>query len=629
MVTVQDIGLQLTKPVKELAKWNFPFSQTLEKYCSLFNTTCSKSFGEAGLVLQNSAAVYVHRVDSLWTKTENSRNILLNYENEEVTQKSTKKRDRKTDMCFQEFKTVNFAKEVDKNINIKKSHITHDTVKSKRRCFTQLEKGIAQHVAIDIYDVNGEVIGKKYDFRCNQNISMDGVLVDALVEFAPQDFCCSSDNSKSLSTPDCTIHYDNNQNASSDAESERNNDDSLEEEIPDVVTSLESTQQTQSLSVNSGTNNTLIETPNNSLNDNCHDVTPSDISNEMYPNTPSDTNSIITQINNNSLSSNNNLDDNYLNNNIRKSIDVGSLLDSPPESVNSKDRRTSSTDDLGLMSDTNEDLSKINVTTSIIQNTPSNSSTKSKIKPSPRSTSKSVKRKFNRITKDEALTPSKRGQGVTKKNLAHLLEESVPSRRDRPNMFKKNLSTCIKYIQEYNPLQYNDVTNVDLDLLGFRLCVNAEANTNINDNNITDTSINEISRLRSPSPMDMSPPHENFCDMWLRSDSPHFIPRTVDKWHELIQPKLREAEQRSTFCIRDYASRIMETLKTNDQRKMNFETVIQNEHEVARYFLALLDLASKQNVNILADKDLENDIEIVLCEEDRQCSTNDQVDSHD
>lgn len=34
----------------------------------------------------------------------------------------------------------------------------------------------------------------------------------------------------------------------------------------------------------------------------------------------------------------------------------------------------------------------------------------------------------------------------------------------------------------------------------------------------------------------------------------------------------------------------METLKTNDQRKMNFETVIQNEHEVARYFLALLDL---------------------------------------
>lgn len=69
-------------------------------------------------------------------------------------------------MCFQEFKTVNFAKEVDKNINIKKNHVTHtDTVKSKNHCFTQLEKDIAQHISIDIYDVNGEVIGKKYDFR--------------------------------------------------------------------------------------------------------------------------------------------------------------------------------------------------------------------------------------------------------------------------------------------------------------------------------------------------------------------------------------------------------------------------------------------------------------------------------
>lgn len=27
MVTVQDISLQLTKPAKQLAQWNFPFSQ--------------------------------------------------------------------------------------------------------------------------------------------------------------------------------------------------------------------------------------------------------------------------------------------------------------------------------------------------------------------------------------------------------------------------------------------------------------------------------------------------------------------------------------------------------------------------------------------------------------------------
>lgn len=625
MVTVQDIGLQLTKPVKELARWNFSLSETLEKYCSLFNATSSKSFGEAGLVLQNSAAVYVHRVDALWNKTEDSRNLLVNYENEEVTQKSAKKRDRKTDVCFQDFKTVNFAKEVDKNINIKKNQ-TH-TVKSKNRCFTQLEKDIAQHVSIDIYDVNGEVIGKKYNFRCNQNINMDGILVDAMVEFAPQDFCCHSNNSESLSTLSCTIDDDNNQNASSDAESERNNDDSVEEEIPDVVTSLESTQQTQSLSTNSCTNSIFIETPNSTLN-NCHNVTPGDISNETSQNTPNGINSsITTQINNNSLSNNIDLDDNYLDNNIRKSIDVGSLLDSPPESVNSKDRRTSSMDDLGLISDISEELSRINLATNIEQNTPK-SSTKIQIKQSSKSTSKSVKRKFSQIIK-EALTVSKKG--VTKKNLVNFFEEPISPRRKkgRPNMFNKSLSTCIKYVQECDPLQYNDVTNVDLDLLGFRLCVNEETNTDISDNDITDTSINEVPKLRSPSPTDMSPSRENFCDTWLRSDSPQFLPRNVDKWHEMIQPKLQEAEQRSTFCVRDYATRIVETLQANDERKINFDTVIQNEHEVARYFLALLDLAAKQNVDIHADNDLQNNIEIVLCEKDTQCFTNDQVDSHD
>lgn len=66
----------------------------------------------------------------------------------------------------------------------------------------------------------------------------------------------------------------------------------------------------------------------------------------------------------------------------------------------------------------------------------------------------------------------------------------------------------------------------------------------------------------------------------------------MNKWHEYIQPKLREAEQRSTFCIRDYTSRIMSTLKS--KLKVNFDTIVQNESrsEVARYFLASLDLVS-------------------------------------
>lgn len=58
----------------------FILLQTLETYCSLFNKTCNKSFGEAGLVVQNSTAVYVHRIDCLWNKTEYFRNVFSSYE---------------------------------------------------------------------------------------------------------------------------------------------------------------------------------------------------------------------------------------------------------------------------------------------------------------------------------------------------------------------------------------------------------------------------------------------------------------------------------------------------------------------------------------------------------------------
>lgn len=75
-----------------------------------------------------------------------------------------KKRDKNVDSNFENFRIVNFYEEIDKNIDIKKSNITPEDVK-KAYCFPQLEKGIAQHIPIDIYDVNGEVIGKKYDFR--------------------------------------------------------------------------------------------------------------------------------------------------------------------------------------------------------------------------------------------------------------------------------------------------------------------------------------------------------------------------------------------------------------------------------------------------------------------------------
>jgi len=652
MVTVQDIGLQLTKPVKELARWNFPFSQTLEIYCSLFNTTCNKSFGEAGLVLQNSTAVYVHRIDSLWSKTECCRSAFVSHEQEEEKAKnSTKRRDKKTDACFHKFKTINFVEEVDKNIDIKKN-VAQDSVKSKSRQFTQLEKNSAQNFSIDIYDVNGEIIGKKYDFRCNQNISMDGILVD---EFAPQDFYCGdvsakensllnysygfNDTSVSLTSTTC----DNNEHVNTDAESERDYD-SPDEEISDLVTSLELNQQNLSLSRDTETDNTLVKTPTNISSDSCHDITLTNASNETCPNTSDTSSPIITDIDN-TVSLNNTSEEQCLNNNIKGTIDVGSLLDSPPESVNSRGRRTSSIDDPALLNDTNGDLTKSKSLVNSIQNTSLHESKKNKMKQ--RSTSKSTPKALKR-----KLPVSCKKQLSKMKTVLNSLEDLYYS-RDRSSMFKKPSRICMKYIKEYDPLQYKDVSNAELDFLGFRLRDDTESNADINDDvttNINDnimTSINdvttnvndnimtsiddEISEPRSPSPMDISSPRENFCDVWFRSDSPQFLPEKVDKWHEMIQPKLRDAEQRSTFCIRDYASRIVETLKASDQRRVSFDNIIQKEHpcEVARYFLASLDLASKQNVNINTNGDPENNIEIILCEEDKQCSTNSQADSHD
>lgn len=90
-------------------------------------------------------------------------------------------------------------------------------------------------------------------------------------------------------------------------------------------------------------------------------------------------------------------------------------------------------------------------------------------------------------------------------------------------MFQKNLSTCIKYIRQYDPLQYNDVTNETLDLLGFRLCANETENANANDNATTTSTDDEMSEFRSSSPT-LSPLRESFCDTWFdRSDSP-FLP---------------------------------------------------------------------------------------------------------
>lgn len=128
---------------------------------------------------------------------------------------------------------------------------------------------------------------------------------------------------------------ENNENTNSDAESARNDDNWQAEENSCFVSTFESSQQNLSLSMNTNTNSTIQSTLNDS-----HEMTViSENMNETHMTSPCDTNSpMITDDINNTVSSNHNDSDTiYFNDNVSKNID-SSVLDSPPESVNSKER---------------------------------------------------------------------------------------------------------------------------------------------------------------------------------------------------------------------------------------------------------------------------------------------------
>lgn len=87
----------------------------------------------------------------------------------------------------------------------------------------------------------------------------------------------------------------------------------------------------------------------------------------------------------------------------------------------------------------------------------------------------------------------------------------------------------------------------------------------------------------------------------------------VAQWHQDIKPILQEAERRPPFHIHEYEDRIIEKLEETTERKMAFENVVveQSPAEVARYFLATLQLANNYNVDIKTDAENTN-IEVLL-----------------
>lgn len=186
MSSLEEVTNQLMKPVKELADWEYPLSEILGKYYALLENPGEINYGEAAYVVQNSTEVFTKRVDCLGKEVcVLSENFLQHEAEEEKSKlKSKERRSRKTAINFDNFELIDFHKEIGKNINLKPS--SQKPVKLLNRRFPQLEIATTQILnPVDIYDIHGEIIGKKYDFRCNQQLTINGMLVD---ECTPSDF---------------------------------------------------------------------------------------------------------------------------------------------------------------------------------------------------------------------------------------------------------------------------------------------------------------------------------------------------------------------------------------------------------------------------------------------------------
>ncbi|XP_057325694.1 putative uncharacterized protein DDB_G0280555 [Microplitis mediator] len=214
MTTLQDVSAQLMKPAKDLADWNFPLSKVLESYYTLLDQQEELNFGEAALVLQNSANVYVRRVESLYQETTALQQSFLNHEHEEEAEKGTKstRRSRKTQIDFKNFDLLNLSSETIKNSTQKSIPSKIQKIKLINQRYPQLENITRQTFTNDIIDINGETIGKKYDFRCNQQLSTSRMLIDAItpLEFTSAPSVSQSTSSNCTSESSQSISVDSN-----------------------------------------------------------------------------------------------------------------------------------------------------------------------------------------------------------------------------------------------------------------------------------------------------------------------------------------------------------------------------------------------------------------------------------
>ncbi|CAL7948983.1 unnamed protein product [Xylocopa violacea] len=699
MVTLQDISVQLMKPAKDLADWKFPLSQILEEYYALLEEPCDINFGEAALVLQNSTNVYVRRIECLLNETEILRQTFFGYEeNEKKSVSKEKNIFKKNYIDFENFVIIDIEKDIGKHIDKKNQYQAQKKVKLLSHRFTQLENGIIQlYVPIQMYDVSGEVIGKKYDFRCNQAINITGLLVD---ELTPYDFTCllnsrlhKGRNSLSLYSEPKTPGTGTSGYHSLTLP---NDDDSI---MHDTFVDEDNSSQ---MGNNSLANELVVVEKENVLNNNTNrgSLIKNDILSEsitkksILEKQHTEQNAVQNICNQNSsiqnskeitetkkdyqnkdLAQMNQLKEDNQNNDKRaiefeisdqithyKQLDHSTKEEQIIQQYDSDNVRCK--ENLSAMRKRGNPTMKLSVCSvddinecdwkpmPLIQGIKQVFSHNSSILKLPNYISflgtkfGSKKRKFrSKLRKPECLTKlalrenelctKKDVMLQTKQKFRHLQKQELKD-------FMKNFDQCFNGVETENDnSRYEVVTNIAIDVLGFRV-------THDQDNTIENSIEETMSRSSSFTDMlqnspDTTAKFPDSCNNWCEFGSsseinlsyslPDYqtliedkmkeifkesnvtteLDQTVAKWHASLQSKLIEAEIRPAFRIHDYMSRIIGVLQALEEKKVNFDSVVHDKPacEVARYFLASLQLANTYNVEIKTEN-YDNSIQITL-----------------
>ncbi|XP_043261079.1 uncharacterized protein LOC122402395 [Colletes gigas] len=715
MVTLQDISMQLMKPAKDLADWKFPLSQVLEEYYALLEDPCNINFGEAALVLQNSTNVYVRRIECLLNEIEVLKQIFFVYEEEEIKKSREKRVPKKVYIDLENFVIRDLEAHVGKNINKRDQLQTQKKIKLLSHRFTQLENNVAQlcNHSIHVYDVLGEIIGKKYDFRCNQAINTSGMLVD---ELTPYDFTRvhssrvqkGRNSLSSYSEPktpgtgtsgyqSATSLNDNEFLTSIHEEFEEDHDFSLQMEddfaaneshivekeniinrdrgIPFANSNISPFIAENVASKKQHTQNNLPQDPVDINDVNCKETNQTK---RKHQNENSGQTTRIEECPKNKKYKKCGATERMANDS-KQSLDRISKEDKLRIAEMDKLDSIQWKEGLFGMQKKGNQSTKISICSvddvnefdwkpmPFIQGMKSECFEDPSVLKLPEYFSLletkfgSKKRKVvSKIYKPECLTKliSYEAGLLTIKEKDFILRAKKQFKclhKKELEDFIKNCDDCLNITRrDYDTSGHKATRNVILDLLDFRIAQNQ--------NNFIENDTEEIpSRNSTPSDLqlqsishnslDITEQSHNLCDSWYEPsvseiDVSYSLPdyqsliegkmkeifeesnvateldQAVAKWHASLQSKLSEAEIRPTFRIHDYTARIMGTLQALDQKKINFDSVVRDKPacEVARYFLASLQLANTYDVEI-ETKNSDSSIEITLLSDGKESET--------